>query len=129
MIPVEYKSAVISSGMQFMRAITEAYGPEEGLKLWDSITNVLDPDVKGDIFLAMITGEYTDRIRVRSYQPGNKVAVIKAFRTLDKRGLGLKEAKDLTDIIDSGRTIELQVEPRNRLQIERELYAVGCNIV
>ena len=111
-----------------MRAITEAYGPDEGLKLWDSITVALDPDVRGDIFLAMITGEYTDRIRVSAFAAGNKVATIKAFRNFDRRNLGLKEAKDLTDIIESGRPIELEINPRERLQVERELYAIGCRL-
>ena len=128
MIPTEHKASIIGAGMHFMRSITEAYGPEEGLKLWEQITEVLDPDVKGDIFLAMITGQYTDRIRVSGYTSANKIATIKAFRSYDRRKLGLKEAKDLTDLIETGRIIELEVDPRNRSQIERELHSIGCKL-
>lgn len=111
-----------------MRSITEAYGPEEGLKLWDQITNVLDPDVKGEIFLAMITGSYTDRIHI-SKIGHDRVATIKAFRNFDKRRLGLKEAKDLSDLCQMGKVITLEIEPRNRVQIEKELLSIGCQLV
>ena len=127
MIPAEHKGKVISAGMHFMRAITEAYGPDEGMRLWDSIANTLDPDVKGEIFFAMITGEYNDRIHVRAIGH-DRVATIKAFRNYDKRRLGLKEAKDLSDLCQMGKVITLEIDPRNRIQIEKELLAIGCQL-
>jgi hypothetical protein len=83
MIPEDHKTAVISNGMHFMRSITEAYGAEEGLKLWDQIASVLDGDVKGQIFLAMVTGNYNDRILLKGLFPqaqANAVSCIKAIR-------------------------------------------------
>lgn len=128
MIPAEHKGQIISAGMHFMRAITEAYGVDDGMRLWDTIASTLDPDVKGEIFFAMITGDYNDRIHVR--QIGHdRVAVIKAFRNHDKRRLGLKEAKDLSDLCQSGKVITLEIEPKHRIQIERELMAIGCQLV
>ena len=100
MIPEDHKTAVVSNGLHFMRSITEAYGAEEGLRLWETIANTLDGDVKGQIFLAMVTGNYNDRIHLKSVTPygeENAVACIKAIREWDKRGLGLKEAKDMYD--------------------------------
>ena len=100
MIPEDHKTAVISNGLHFMRSITEAYGADEGLKLWDTIASTLDPDVKGQIFMAMVTGNYNDRIHLKGLHPygqENAVACIKAIREWDKRGLGLKEAKDMYD--------------------------------
>lgn len=100
MIPEDHKTAVISNGLHFLRSITEAYGADEGLKLWDTIANTIDPDVKGQIFMAMITGNYNDRIHLKGLYPSgqsNAVACIKAIREWDKRGLGLKEAKDMYD--------------------------------
>lgn len=110
-----------------MRAITEAYGPEEGMRLWETIADTLGPDIKGEIFLSMITGEYTDKIRIKGVT-GNLVATIKAFRQYDRRRLGLKEAKDLADLVMSGRQIDLDVNPRDRVQIERELINIGCKL-
>ena len=100
MIPEDHKTAVVSNGMHFMRAITEAYGAEEGLKLWEQIASVLDGDVKGQIFLAMVTGNYNDRVHLKGLFPqgqANAVPCIKAIREWDRRGLGLKEAKDMYD--------------------------------
>jgi len=61
MIPVEHKEDVIQSGINFMRAITSAYGTDEGIKLWDTIANTLDTDVKGEIFFAMLTASIMEK--------------------------------------------------------------------
>ena len=100
MIPEDHKTAVISNGLHFMRSITEAYGADEGMRLWTTIADTLDPDIKGQLFLAMITGNYNDRIYLKGLSLGghdNAVACIKAIREWDKRNLGLKEAKDMYD--------------------------------
>lgn len=97
-LPEEHKTAIISNGLHFMRSITEAYGAEKGLELWEQISSVLDPEVKGQIFFAMITGNYNDRIELKGIAPhgqNNAVACIKSIRTFT--GLGLKEAKDMYD--------------------------------
>lgn len=98
MIPPEHKDEIIASGISFMRSITEAYGAETGMELWDTISSTLDPDVKGQIFFTMLTGEYGKRITIRAVRPDTgKVALIKEIRNLT--GLGLKEAKDLSDVV------------------------------
>lgn len=126
MIPAENKNDIIQSGINFMRAITEAYGVDEGMKLWDNIASVLDPDVKGQIFFAMLTGEYNSVITISSHSPNaNRVAMIKAIRTVDRRGPGLKEAKDMSDLISSGKTIKIEVEPTDRAKALVELRGAG----
>ena len=96
MIPEGHKESIIQSGLNFIRSITEAYGSDEGMKLWETIAGTLDPSVKGEIFFAMLTGEYNSNITISGYQ-GNadKVRMIKAIRSVDIRGLGLKIAKDM----------------------------------
>ena len=102
MIPEGHKSNVISSGITFMRSITEAYGSEDGIKLWDAIAGTLDPDVKGAIFFALITGDYQGEIIARGFSspPQNYVDCIKTIRLYT--GWGLKEAKDAADLIRDG---------------------------
>lgn len=98
MVPEEHKTAIITNGLHFMRSITEAYGSEKGMELWEQITDVLDPEVKGQIFFAMITGTYNDKIAIRGLDATgahNAVACIKAIRQYS--GLGLKESKDIYD--------------------------------
>ncbi len=100
MIPHEHKGEVISTGISFLRSITLAFGSETGMELWDTIATTLDPDVKGAIFFAMLTGESNNRITIRDYDRhngGNKVSIIKAIREVT--GLGLKDAKDQADIL------------------------------
>ena len=100
MLPEEHKTAIISNGLHFMRSITEAYGADRGMELWDQIASVLDPEVKGQIFFAMITGNYNNRIELKSVdQNCNNVWCIKAIRQWS--GLGLKEAKDMFDRLRS----------------------------
>lgn len=127
MIPADRKDDVIQSGINFMRSITEAYGTDDGMKLWDTIASTLDPDVKGEIFFAMLTGEYNNIISISSYQPGlNRVGMIKAIRAVT--GLGLKEAKDLSDELTNGKVIKLSCDPKRRLQYLNELRSAGFNV-
>lgn len=98
MIPEEHKTAIVSNGLHFMRSITEAYGADAGMQLWEQIADTLDPDVKGQIFFAMITGTYNDRVQLKGVAGSNNaVACIKEIRTWSTPTLGLKEAKDIYD--------------------------------
>lgn len=126
MIPAEHKEDVIQSGINFMRSITEAYGSDEGMKLWDGIASVLDPDVKGQIFFAMLTGEYTHIIHVTGHNTGaDFVRMIKTVRNVDRRGLGLKEAKDMCDALRAGKAFKLEVNPESRAMSLSELRKAG----
>lgn len=127
MIPAEFKQDIIQSGINFMRSITEAYGADEGLKLWDAIANTIDPDIKGQMLFAMLTGEYNGLININSHQSGaNRVSMIKAIRVVS--GLGLKEAKDLSDLVSSGKTIKVTCDPKKRDLALIELRNAGFNI-
>lgn len=126
MIPTEHETSVISSGISFMRAITEAYGSDQGLKMWDTIVNTLDPDLKGKIFFSMLTGRYSSQIILRSANPtADKIAAIKAIRIWDSRNLGLKEAKDLCDGVWMRNCMPLHVDPANREKVLEALRAAG----
>jgi hypothetical protein len=132
MIPEEHKVDIITNGIQFMRSITEAYGTDDGLKLWGTIADTLDPDVKGQIFFAMITGEYQNKLRCSinraSYNRNrDKIAVIKEIRTWT--GHGLKEAKDLADLmIDQNLDIAITVSPDKYKAARMGLTNVGLTV-
>ncbi len=129
MIPSENKDDVIQSGMNFLRAITEAYGTDEGMKLWDTIASTLDSDVKGQIFFAMLTGSYTSVITITGHNIGaDRVRMIKTIRSVDRRGLGLKEAKDMSDLISTGKPIRLEVQPETRAMSLSELRKAGFHV-
>ena len=126
MIPEEHKQDIIQSGINFIRSITEAYGSDEGMKLWETMADTLDPSIKGHIFFAMLTGEYNSVISIYKFDSAaNKVAMIKAIRTVDKRRLGLKEAKDMCDSLFVGNTIRVEVEPNTRNSSLLQLRMAG----
>ena len=122
MIPEDHKSAVISTGLHFMRSITEAYGADEGLKLWDTIASTLDPDVKGEIFFAMLTGTHNDTIVLRDITTADRIACIKEIRTWT--GYGLKEAKDTVDLVRV-KPVQIKVKPTEHHRAVAGLRGVG----
>lgn len=129
MIPAEHKEEIIQSGISFMRSITEAFGTNEGMKLWDTIASTLDPDVKGQIFFAMLTGEYNNIVNITGHNPGaDRVRMIKTIRNVDKRGLGLKEAKDMSDHISVGKPVKLEIDPSVRSMVLSELRRAGFHV-
>lgn len=124
MIPENHNDAVISTGLHFMRAITEAYGTDEGLRLWDTIAGTLDPDVKGQIFFAMITGTHNDTILLSSvYAGADVVSCIKEIRVWT--GYGLKEAKDTLDSVRAKRAVKIKVKPAEHHLATASLRKVG----
>lgn len=126
-IPEQNKQDIIQSGMNFMRSITEAYGADEGMKLWDTIASTLDPSVKGEIFFAMLSGDYNSIVRVSRVTVGaNKIDIIKEIRY--HTGCGLKEAKDMADSIFAGKEVQIQIDPKKRSSIVKNLRDVGCVI-
>lgn len=125
MIPENHSNAVISTGLHFMRAITEAYGTDEGLRLWETIASTLDPEVKGQIFFAMLTGTHNDTIIVRGIQANgvDKVRCIKEIRNWT--GLGLKEAYDAYSMVTGPGVAQLTVKPEEHHQAVVGLRNVG----
>jgi hypothetical protein len=127
MIPEEHKDAIVANGLHFMRSITEAYGAVEGMRLWNTIADTLDPDVKGQIFFAMITGTHNNRIVLKRVGANtDRVARIKEIRNWT--GLGLKEAKDLSDMVELGKPMSLTVRPQDYSVAVVGLRRVGFEV-
>lgn len=128
MITDENRPHIIDTGMHFMRAITEAYGPETGMKLWSQIAEVLDPSLKGEIFFAMLTGKHQRTIRISFPNPQieyRKIDCIKAVRAVDM-DLGLKEAKDIIEeMYDHRQSRTLTIKEGTYTQSKQILENVG----
>ena len=91
------QQSVVDSAISFIAAITEVYGSETGLEIWDRVSATLGDDARGHIFFTMVTGasDFKRVCRVSDYPAHQKVALIKVIRTVT--GMGLKEAKDLSE--------------------------------
>ena len=131
MIPEDFKEDIIQNGINFMRSITEAYGSDEGLRLWGAIADTLDPDIKGQILFAMLTGRYHGQIRITrsdfSAGASNIVEKIKAVRAAS--GMGLKDAKDAIDNLrDSNKPIQFDIPADQRVSTITRLRDVGLYV-
>jgi ribosomal protein L7/L12 len=129
MIPEKHREDLVGASVSFMQTVTEIYGAEKGLELWAAIADTVDPDLKGEVFMAMLSGNYRqDKIRVKNPFIGaiqNKVALIKCIRNYDRRRLTLKEAKDISDRLDNGGSEVLEVDPNIRPTFSVELRKLG----
>jgi hypothetical protein len=98
----EFPISVVRSGVDFLSSLGEFYGNERALQIWDSIRSSIGEDLAGAIFMAMLTGNVTRRVTIRSLAPGEtlKIEAIKQVREVT--GMGLKEAKDLVAACDLG---------------------------
>ena len=115
---------LIQTGLEFMRSITDNYGSEAGIKLWTQIAEVLDPKLKGEIFFALISGKTATCITGRTYGHNNdKVSVIKAIRTVS--GYGLKESKDIADIMWAGQSALIPIHSKSRIEAMSILREAG----
>lgn len=127
MISEDQRNNIISCGLHFMRSITEAHGADEGMRLWETIANTLDPNLKGEIFFAMLTGTHNDTIVMRGVAAGtDRVARIKEIRNWT--GYGLKEAKDASDLVEAGKAIQLKVKPAEHHMAIAGLRRVGFTV-
>ena len=81
MIPAEFRDEIMLDGINFLRTITRAYGPEDGMRLWTQIAEVLDPTIKGDILFELLCANTNADIVLRKRdEKYNKVLAVKAYR-------------------------------------------------
>ena len=124
------RDTIVVSGLQFMRSITEAYGADHGMQLWDTISDTLGNNLKGEIFFRLLTGDGSTKITVlfsRSKPSNEFIAYIKAVRSYT--GWGLKEAKDFCDLTESGKQMSMPVKLEKRAQCIDELKKLGVSVL
>lgn len=133
---------MIREAISFMQAVIAEYGEEKGEEMWDTIVTTLDPSVKRQILMTMLTGNFGTKIVLRGFigQP-KKVNAIKAVRSIT--GLGLKEAKDIVDrcygythskdfpagSINKGTNVEIEVKSCERREAIKMLEEAGCLVM
>lgn len=95
------REEVVSTGVSFLRALAEAYGSDTAMVMWDRMASEIDPAIRGEVFMAMLTGNTGNIITVVSGADTycDKIELIKFMRTVDRRRLTLKEAKDISDVL------------------------------
>lgn len=129
MIPDQHRHTLVDASIVFMQTVADIYGAEKGQELWSTIAATIDPELKGAVFMAMLTGNYRlDKFTVKNPYLGPipaKVALIKCIRTYDRRNLGLRDAKDIADRLENGGSEILEVNPDIRPTFIVELRKLG----
>jgi hypothetical protein len=124
----EEKVMLVSSSLGFIRSVTEVWGPEKGMELWETISGTISVDLKGDLFFGMITGKYSLRgVTFTNLDPiamsNNFINMIKAVRTAT--GWGLKDAKDFCDAVKAGEVKTVEVSGKAREVLLTTLRGYG----
>jgi len=117
---------VIFDGIRFMESLARHYGAERSIEVWDQLGEVLGPDVKSRVFLAMLTGESSNRIRVSRGTCTDAVAAVRAIR--QATGMGLKEAKDAWDLTAIKTVTIVNVQRDLRSDFVRDLRRIGMRV-
>jgi ribosomal protein L7/L12 len=121
------RSQLLADTIAFMQSLVRHYGESRGMETFERLADHVDPTLKGEVFIAMLTGQFSGRITLHGIANGaNAVACIKAIRALDSRRLGLKEAKDIYDGLKyNGKTAVLEVPSNDRGRAAGELRTAG----
>lgn len=124
-IPDYAMDAIITDGIAFMRSITNAYGGEEGMDLWNTIADTLGPEIKGKIFFAMLTNSHDDKVTLSGAVQGTpKITCIKIIRRYT--GMSLVDAKEAYEsAADYGSKVIVKVNPNQRRNLIDELRLNG----
>jgi len=117
---------VIFDGIRFMESLARYYGAERSIEVWDQLGEVLGPDVKSQVFLAMLTGESSNRIRISRGTCTEAVAAVRAIR--QATGMGLKEAKDAWDLTAIKTVTIDNVQRELRSDFVRDLRYIGMRV-
>jgi len=117
---------VVFDGIRFMESLARYYGAERSIEVWDQLGQVLGPDVKSQVFLAMLTGESSNRIRVSRGTCTDAVAAVRAIR--QATGMGLKEAKDAWDLTAIKTVTIDNVQRELRSDFVRDLRYIGMRV-
>jgi hypothetical protein len=124
---VDSLDEVIFDGIRFLESITRHYGAEHGMVVWEQLGEVLGPEIKGKVFFSILTGESSNRVRIRVGTCNEAVTAIKAIRTAT--GYGLKEAKDAYDLSKIKVVTLDNVQRDSKKQLVKTLRDIGMIVL
>jgi hypothetical protein len=138
---------VVSDAVLFLRSLTDHYGPDRGMDVWNAMGDAMGKELKGKVFFSMLTDNSPGRVRfsIDAMKTGhgqhpsntwnngnvgapapNAVSCIKAIRAA--AGSGLKEAKDL---YDASKIHDVQIDCLTvdaGRKLAKELRDLGCRV-
>lgn len=122
------KHSIIGATQAYTEALINIFGDDEGVEIANQVADLVLHNLSKQMLANKITGKYGDTVTVVSapsrvtgqpYGSYNKVSCIKAVR--EATGLGLKEAKDVLDFAEDGRSSTLKVHAYHTYGVKREI--------
>lgn len=127
---MKYSAELIYAAVSFMQVANKELGDIADLKI-EAMFDAFDPSLKRQILMLMIKGEINGPVRIRrdSGKQFFKINAIKEIRSFS--GLGLKEAKDIADLADTGSVAVIEgpftIDQRHKLA--QSLAGTGYEVV
>lgn len=124
----DQRRQLTDAGLMMLRAIGNVYGSDRALDMWNTIADTVDPALKLWTFEAMLLGRQECTLVITALpQFCDKIAVIKAIRSWDRRQPGLKEAKDMMEALaERGQEITLEVNYQRIDSAAADFRRLGC---
>lgn len=126
-----YSDALISESAAYLQVLCNELGADTGLSVFKSITKSISQEFADTVLMQIMSGELNSTSVTLSYpQPGtlstmvNKVNFIKIVRNYTY--IGLKEAVDLYNLINSGVPKKIQFDTKDDAKrFRNELKNIG----
>jgi hypothetical protein len=123
------KTQLIRDSIQFMKSMSQHFGAEEGMRLWNSIAETLGSELKQEIFFSLLTGQSGPSIKLECQQGQHsivdqqRVPLVKLIRS--HAGCDLKTGIDLMRKLSSGEPVDVIVDPHRRQAAMEDFRSFG----
>ena len=126
----KFSNAIFNAALNFIRLAREEEGDMGAARVY-AMMDAFDPDLRDEIMLRLIINDTTGPIRIVMQHEGikQKITAIKEVRSMTR--FGLREAKDVLDLADEGRTsiIEGDWTAEQRDALSKSLRGTGYIVV
>ena len=126
----KFSNAIFNAALNFIRLAREEEGDMGAARVY-AMMDAFDPDLRDEIMLRLIINDTTGPIRIVMQHEGikQKITAIKEVRSMTR--FGLREAKDVLDLADEGRTaiIEGDWTSEQRDALSKSLRGTGYIVV
>ncbi len=130
MTDYKFSNAIFTAALNFIRLAREEEGDMGAARVY-AMMDAFDPDLRDEIMLRLIINDTTGPIRIVMQHEGikQKITAIKEVRSMTR--FGLREAKDVLDLADEGRTaiIEGDWTSEQRDALSKSLRGTGYIVV
>ena len=125
----QLRAQLIADGVTFLQSIAAVYGSERAQEVWSALGDAMGVDIKNEVFMYLLAypdGGLQVRFQHTHASQNMIVSAIKSIRAAS--GLGLKEAKDLSDAAKYGFAAVRAANSEAARTLRRELRSFGLTV-